>query len=168
MKKLLKSKIKTQNRTSCSRGVDEKRKRCKCGDFLIFNGKTNYGKQRFLCRRCKTTKVAEPNISSYGMQFNKQIIQLTNEGLGIRSSARVLGIAPSTVIRKILAIADGIVPPRISNGLERIQVDEVHTFIQNKDREIYIIYSWDQELKRALSLTVGTRSKVNLDSVPYR
>ncbi|AEA42437.1 IS1 transposase [Fluviicola taffensis DSM 16823] len=99
------------------------------------------------------------------MQFNKQIIQLTNEGLGIRSTARVLGIAPSTVIRKILAIADGIVPPRISNGLERIQVDEVHTFIQNKDREIYIIYSWDQELKRALSLAVGTRSKVNLRSV---
>lgn len=58
-----------------------------------------------------------------------------------------------------------IVQPRISNGLGRIQVDEVHTFIQNKDRGISIIYSWDQELKRALSLTVGTRSKVNLRSV---
>lgn len=164
MKKLLKSKLKTKNLTSCSRGVDGKQKRCECGHFLILNGKTNYGKQRFLCRTCNTTKVADPKRVTYGNRFNNQIIQLTREGLGIRSTARVLGIAPSTVIRKILVIADGIVPPCILNGL-RIQVDEVHTFIQNKNREIYIIYSWSQELKMALSLTVGTRSKVHLRSV---
>lgn len=79
MKKSLKSKIKAPNVTSCSRGVDGKPQRCVCGDFLTLNGRTRYGKQRFLCRRCKTTKVAEPKISDYGDQFNKQIIQLTNE-----------------------------------------------------------------------------------------
>lgn len=165
MKKLLKSKITTQYQTLCSRGVAGKPKRCVCGNFLILNGKTRYGKQRFLCRTCKTTKVAEPKVITYGNHFNNQIIQLTNEGLGIRSTARVLGIAPSTVIRKILAIAESIEMSKILNGPGDVQVDELHTIVQNKKRAIYVIYPWSQELKEVLSLAVGTRPKNNLRKV---
>lgn len=150
--------------TSCFRSVGELMSCTDCSNKLIKYGKTKNGKQRYYCCHCLKSQVLKPCKPGYGNKFNKQIVQFTREGLGIRSTARILGIAPSTIIRKILAIADGIVPSCILNGL-RIQVDEMHTFIQNKKREIYIIYSWSRELKRALSLAVGTRSKANLRSV---
>ena len=162
---MLNSKINDQISTSCFSVVDNIEKHCECGVALLKNGKTKYGKQRYLCRICNSSKVENPKRISYESSFNQQIVQLKNEGLGIRSTARVLGISPATVIRKILKVASKIDVPKIPEKLGRIQVDEVHTFIQNKDREIYIIYSWDQESKRALSLIVGTRSKVNLRSV---
>ncbi len=156
------SKIKTRTETSCFRVVDGTGNQCECGKLLIKNGKTKYGKQRFFCLICKISKVESPTITSYGCKFDKQIVQLKKEGLGMRSTARVLGISPATVIRRIVDIADRIAPPPIPPNLERVQVDELHTFIGRKSKEVYVIYSWSQELKRVLSMTVGTRSKVNL------
>jgi len=131
----------------------------------VKNGKTPGGKQRFLCRACKSSKVIDPQPRSYGNRYDRKIIQLTKEGLGIRSTARILDISPSTVIRKILCIAERIDPPEVPKILGRIQVDELHTFVQNENRKICVIFSWDQSLKRVFSLTVGTRSKVNLRKV---
>lgn len=159
---MLESKINAVFQTSCFSVVDGKTKpSCK----WLKNGTTKYGKQRYLCRLCKRSKVDAPKSRCYGNRFDSQIIQLTKEGLGIRSTARVLGISPATVIRKILQIAARIETPKTPFQLGRMQVDELHTYIQNKDKEVYVIYSWDQESKQALSLTVGTRSKMNLRSV---
>ena len=153
------SKINDESRTRCFRVVDES---LQTGCIWLKNGKTKYGKQRYLCRSCQRSKVDDPKTTDFGVKYNDQIIELTKEGLGIRSTARVLSISPATVIRKILQIAEQIELPKIPERLGRIQVDELHTFVQNKDREVYVIYSWDQESKQALSLAVGTRSKTNL------
>jgi insertion element IS1 protein InsB len=69
------------------------------------------------------------------------------------------------VIRKILCIADAIPTPEIPKVLGRIEVDELHTFIQHKNAVMCVIFSWDQQSKQALSLIVGTRSKANLRKV---
>ncbi len=65
----------------------------------------------------------------------------------------------------MLSIADAIETPEVLKVLGRIQVDELHTIVQNKKREVYVIYSWDNETKSVLSLTIGTRSKANLRKV---
>ena len=153
------------NKPSCFSVVDEMIDCGSCKERLIKNGRTKYGKQRFICRSCKVTLVKNPDYRSYGTTYNQKIVQLTQEGLGIRSTARVLNISPATVIRTILKIAEAVAPSNLSLVLPRIQVDEMHTYIGNKNREVYVIYSWDQESKQALSLAVGTRSKVNLRSV---
>lgn len=162
---MLRSKINTQISTSCFSGVGETGKSSECSGNPIKHGKTKAGKQRYLCRSCGVSFVKNPQPKGYEKQFDLQIVQLKKEGLGVRSTARFLGISPATVIRRILNVSEKIIPPKIPAQPGRIQVDEVHTFIQNKDREIYIIYSWSQDLKRVLSLTVGTRSKVNLRKV---
>lgn len=165
MKKFNKNEINAENLTTCSRRVDISSKTGRCGGFFIKNGRTNYGKQRLVCRICRVSKVDNPKERGFGNRYDAEITILTKEGMGIRSIGRILGISPSTVVSKILKQAEKITEPKVPEKLDRIQVDEVHTFIQNKDREIYVIYSWSQELKRVLSLTVGTRSKVNLRKV---
>jgi IS1 family transposase/transposase-like protein len=156
------SKINDKFQTRCFRVVDGS---LKTDCLWVKNGKTKYGKQRYLCRACQRSKVDDPKTTGFGVKYNDQIIQLTKEGMGIRSTARILNVSPATVIRKILGIAEAIELTEVPSKLDRIQVDEIHTFIGSKTNSVYIIYSWDQELKRALSLTVGTRSKANLRSV---
>lgn len=151
---------------SCSNSVDSiSAVCCKDSSRLSKNGRTKYGSQRFLCRICNKTRVHLAASKGYGDRFNERIVQLTKEGLGIRSTARVLGIAPSTVLNKILSIAVNIQKPEIPSGLKFVQVDEIHTYVQQKKESIYIIYSWSQELRRVLSLAVGRRSRVNLKQV---
>jgi insertion element IS1 protein InsB len=159
------SKITDAIQTTCFTVVDETENQCGCGRTLLRNGRTKYGKQRYLCRSCNRSTVINPTKVSYGQKYDARIVQFKKEGLGIRSTARILGISSATVVRRILEIADRILPPGIPGFTGRIQVDELHTFIQKKDTEVYVIYSWSQELKQALSLTVGTRSKANLRKV---
>ena len=112
---------------SCFLCVDGTINCCYCGSLLVKNGKTPGGNQRFLCKTCRTSRVSNRKRRILGNRYNKKIVQLIKEGMGIRSTARVLGISPATVIRKILQIAEQIDLPKIPNQLGRIQVDELHT-----------------------------------------
>ncbi len=147
---------------SCFRYVDGALTCSICESSVVKNGYTLGGKQRFLCKACQSSKVINPEQRSFGNAYDRKIVQLTKEGLGIRSTARVLEISPATVIRRILEIANRIKPPGLPSAVQRIQVDELHTMLKRKKKETCVIYSWSQELKQVLSLAVGTRSKSNL------
>jgi len=80
----------------------------KCVDdenSMVKNGKTPYGKQRFICKNCKTSRVENYIYKAYQPNLNQQIIILTKEGLGIRSTARVLKISTTTLLKRIISIA---------------------------------------------------------------
>lgn len=130
-------------KTSCSRCVDGRLSCSYCGNFVIKNGKTKGNKQRYLCKHCNITRVAKVTRIDFGLRFDRQIIKLIKEGCGIRSIGRLLEISPTTVIRKTIGISDRIkVPLNLLKG-RSYQVDELHTYIGNKDQEICVIYSWD-------------------------
>ncbi|WP_370514211.1 IS1-like element transposase [Flavobacterium sp. SLB02] len=50
------------------------------------------------------------------LNINQNIIQLTKEGLGIRSTARILNISTTTLLKRIVSIARSISKPIISKG----------------------------------------------------
>lgn len=54
--------------------------------------------------------------TAYRQGINMQIITLTKEGLGIRSTARVLRISTTTLLKRILLIAKTISRPAIHSG----------------------------------------------------
>ena len=89
--------------------------KCK-SKVIIKNGFTKNRKQQYQCKNCTvrfidyyTNKACLPNINSY-------IIKLTKEGLGIRSTARVLQISTTTLLKRIIAIAKNIPQPIISKN----------------------------------------------------
>ncbi len=88
------------NKTSCSRCVDE----------AVKNGKTRGGKQRYLCKLCGKSFVENPAVICYGTKFDESIVSFIREGCGIRSTARLLAIAPSTVIRLLGKISQVVIP----------------------------------------------------------
>jgi len=108
--------------------------RCKyCENTYVKNGFHTNGKQRFKCRSCGKRQIKKYSYNAYHSNLNRQIVVLTKEGLGIRSTARVLGISTTTLLKRILSIAKDIPRPVISKG-KTYEVDELRTFIGNKKR----------------------------------
>jgi len=86
------------------------------------------------------------------------------EGCGIRSIARLLGIGPATVVRRIRRIADRIAPPISDKGLE-YEIDELCTYIGSRTNVQWIIYALERTTKMVAAFTVGSRTSVVLGTV---
>ena len=102
-----------------------------CDGKCIKAGKALNGKQRFQCKKCNKKQLQEYTHNSKDPLLNQKIIALTKEGVGIRGTARLLGISPTTLITRIKKIASEIKEPLLVNG-KTYEVDELRTFIKKK------------------------------------
>jgi insertion element IS1 protein InsB len=147
----------TSNPTWCCRCVGEIKN-------MIKYGKTKSGNQRYICRLCKKTKVGSYSYQAYKPDIDESIIQFTKEGLGIRSSARILKISTTTLLKKIVSIARSIAKPIISKG-KTYEVDEMCTYIGNKRNFIWLVYALEKNSKNVVSFNVGKRTNKTLSRV---
>lgn len=150
--------------TSCFKGVGATFVCEKCESLCIKYGKTKSGNQRLYCKKCKRTRVINYKYKAYCKSINANIVLLTKEGLGIRSTARVLGISTTTVLKRILSIAKSIPNPVISFG-KTYEVDEMRTYIHNKTHLFWIVYALERETRKVVSFTVGKRTNKTLNFV---
>ncbi|QYJ68276.1 IS1 family transposase [Flavobacterium litorale] len=147
------------NQTWCYRCVGEI-------SNMIKYGKTSSGNQRYICKLCRKTRVENYAYQAYKPDIDKSIIQLTKEGLGIRSTARVLKISTTTLLKRIVLIAKNIQQPIISKG-KTYEVDEICTYIKHKQNFIWLVYALEKESKRIVSFRVGKRTNKTLNYVLY-
>ena len=153
-----------ENNPSCSRfGVSYTCPICK-SDKLIKSGKTTTGKQRYCCKECCKRFIIHYSYNAYKSTTNQQIILFTKEGLGIRSTARVLRISVTTLLKRIITIAEGIQQPPIAMG-RSYEVDEMRTFVGKKSRLRWIVYALDRETRQVVSFNVGRRTNKTLKRV---
>lgn len=101
---------------------------------------------------------------AYKQGINMQIVTLTKEGLGIRSTARVLRISTTTLLKRILFIAKTISRPAITLG-GTYEVDEIRTFIKHRKKLIWIVYAINRGTKEVVCYQVGRRTNNTLFSV---
>lgn len=125
------------------------------------NGKSKTGLQRFICKDCNHSWQKIYIYQAYKIE-NNQIILLTKEGCGIRSTARILQISPKTILRRILKIAAAISRPCSIFKGEIYEVDELFTYIGNKDNRVCIAYSLNTQTREVIDFMVGKRNKINL------
>jgi insertion element IS1 protein InsB len=74
------------------------------GIDVIKHGKTKEGKQRYRCQNpdCqRSTFIRSYSYAAYHSQVKAQISEMAMNGSGIRDTARVLGISPTTVIETL-------------------------------------------------------------------
>lgn len=150
--------------SSCSRLVGDIITCSICQISMIKYGKDSKGKQRYYCRKCKTTKVEFYTYKAYKQEINENIIALTKEGVGIRGTARLSGISPNTVLRRIILIASKIAPPAISMH-KTYEVDEMRTYVKNKSKLVWIVYALEKETRKVMSFNVGARTNNTLSRV---
>ena len=131
----------------------------KCGNSkIVKNGKSRNGEQRYLCKQCNYSFQLVFHYTSYRIG-DFEIIQLTKEGCGIRSTARILGISPSTVLRRILVISRKIQRPYCIQKGKVYEVDELFTYVGNKKNRVCIAYSFYPSTGEIINFIVGRRNK---------
>ena len=117
--------------TSCYNSVENPSHCPFCKGKLYKHGKTEEGKQRYRCRNCKKTHLKHYSYNGYNPNLNQDIIALTKEGVGIRATARLLSISPTTLITRIKKIASVIKEPVLVKG-KTYEVDELRTFVKKR------------------------------------
>ena len=131
---------------------------------IIKNGFTKNRKQQFYCKNCQTRSIDFYTNKAYCKNINSSLIQLTKEGVGIRSTARILKISTTTVLKRIILIAKSIKAPPISSG-KIYEVDEMRSFISSKSRPIWIVYALQRKTKKVVSFAIGRRTLRTLGTV---
>lgn len=135
-----------------------------CKQESIKYGKSKSNKQRYQCKACSKVFLEEYTYKSYEPQTNFWIVNLTKEGCGIRSTARLLQISTTTLLKRLLQISNAIPRPLISK-YKTYEVDELCTYIKKKSRKIWIVYALERSTKSVVSLAVGRRTSNTLSTV---
>jgi IS1 family transposase len=117
-----------------------------------------------IVKNCGKRFIENYTYMAYKSDVDKNIIQLTKEGLGIRSTSRILKISTTTLLKRIIEIAKNIKRPIISEG-KTYEVDEMCTYIRNKRNFIWLVYALEKNSKKIVSFNVGKRTNKTLSCV---
>ena len=73
------------------------------GTDIVRQGKTPHGKQRYRCRQCpehSRTFLLDYSYRGQSQHIKEQIVDMALNASGIRDTARVLHVSPTTVIKE--------------------------------------------------------------------
>ncbi len=154
---------------------------CHSTDIVKF-GKTRQGKQRFLCRGniCDgRTFILEHSYPGRCRQVKQQIVDMALNGSGIRDTARVLHVSPSTVINEFkkkenqlqqvnLSVLEQLTPEllnveiRLAEPPEMLadaksELDEMWSYVGKKERPRWLWHGIDHESGKVLAYVFGGR-----------
>lgn len=132
-----------------------------CDQGTIKDGKTSNGIQRFRCKSCGARFQEAYYYNACLHDINSKIVQLLKSSCGIRDISRILQISPTTVLKRIMLIAEQIRKPIISFGQE-YEVDEMITFIGSKNYRVCITYALNRRTREVVSYSIGRRNKTTL------
>lgn len=152
------------NSISCFKCVDGINRCIYCSGKLVKNGLSKAKKQRYKCKKCNKSIVEKYSYNAYSSYINNQIVVLLTEGLGIRSISRVLKISTTTLLKRIIAIANNIKLPAATSG-NSYEIDELCTFVKSKSKRIWIVCAFERETKKIVCFNVGTRTNLTLNKV---
>ena len=138
---------------------------CKyCGGTCVKDGTQSNGRQRYKCKSCHRKQQALYSYNAYQKGINNAIITLTKEGVGIRSAARILDISPTTLLSRIVQIAQTISRPPVtyskdlwSGWNKELCTKKVRTHLDS--------ICLDRKSKQVVSYNIGPRTNATLNVV---
>lgn len=121
--------------------------------------------QKYYCKSCSRYQQSAYLKKRCDIITDKLVVQLNNESMGVSSISKILDISKSTVVRIIKRLAGQIKDPEFSEENQRYEVDEMYTYVKNKEKECWIMYAMNKRTKAIMSLIVGSRTKENLSAI---
>ena len=131
---------------------------------IIKYGKTKDGRQKYKCKHCCCTFLKKYSYNAYLFSVNTEIVNLLKEGVGIRGISRLVNISSNTVLSRIVKLSKQVKKPMISKA-KVYEMDELCTYVRNKDNRIWIAYSIRKDTREVIDFKVGKRTNKTLRSV---
>lgn len=111
--------------------------------MIIKNGFIKNRKQQYFCKSCKTRSIDYYTNKACCKNINSSIIQLNKEGLGIRSTARIVRISTTTVLKELNYLQDHSSPKTSSNSPFNLNLKLSNPSIKlsnsDKDNELILL-----------------------------
>lgn len=148
----------------CVKRVGEENHSNVCKGLTIKHGKTASGKQRFRCKSCNKTFLANYSYLAYLPDTDQRIKKYLVNGVGIREISELLSLSANTILKRIILIANKIKKPIIPLK-QKYEVDEMRTFVGSKNNQTWIVYGINTVTKEVADFSVGRRNNRTLNKV---
>ena len=143
-------------------------------DQVVKRGKTENNKQRYLCQQpsCSAkTFILDYTYQGYLPEVKNKIIDMALNGSGIRDTARVLEISPTTVISELkkkelcLESVNRAVLERLNSNqvivdiqkVDDAELDEMWSYVGSKENQRWLWHAIDHGSGEILAYTFGDR-----------
>lgn len=131
----------------------------KCNQKCQKWGKQKNGAQRYYCKYCRKCLQETYQKCAYVIDLKKWIVKLVKNSVGIRGISKVLQVSTNTVMKYIKIIASEVLKPPIPLKRKSFEIDELRTYIGNKQNQYWVAYVLCSETKKVIDFIVGKRSK---------
>lgn len=138
-------------------------KNCKCSDCIKKGIRKD--RQKYYCSTCNKYFQSTYSYKLCTTEDEKMIVRLTTEGMSICGISRITGISKANVINKIRLISSKIDKPVFKEIEQEYEVDEMYTYVGNKDTPCYIIYALNKVSKKVVDFVVGGRTTENISKI---
>jgi insertion element IS1 protein InsB len=134
-----------------------------CNGLCIKKGKYK-ASQKYQCKDCNKHQRAVYCYRKYDSDTDQQVTLLSNEGMGISSISRVLGIPKTSVQRRINHASSKVIAPENNEQGQEYEMDELLTFIGRNHYSCYtyIIYAINRVTRKVIDYVIGKRTKENI------
>jgi insertion element IS1 protein InsB len=83
---------------------------------------------------------------------------MTLNGSGIRDITRVLGVSINTVLKQIRLESSKVIEEKLPNRITEVEMDEIWSFVEKKENQVWLWYSFDAKSKKILAWVTGPRT----------
>lgn len=130
-----------------------------CSSFnLKKNGKNSTQKQKYLCQDCRRQFILDYKYRACKPEVRRLIVPMTMNGSGIRDIARVLRIAPGTVLKVLRQAAAQLADLRAPTHARQVELDEFWSFVKTKKNQRWTWYGLTSSTRRIGALVNGRRT----------
>jgi len=135
-----------------------------CGSIhVIKNGSIHNGKPKYQCNCCGRQFVNKPTKTTISDETKQLIDRLLLERISLRGIARVIGVSWSWlqnyVNDKYGCISHYIEVSEKTTGKLTIECDEMWSFVDNKNNQVYIWLTIDRNTRQIVGCFIGDRTR---------
>ena len=137
--------------------------KCKfCDNPCQKAGRQKNGMQKYYCKECGKYQQSAYRNKACCDNTRRMLPKLVYESVSVRGIARILNVAVNTVQASIKWAGEQVVKPPICMCQAIVEVDELRTYIGNKQNQYWIAYGMNRATGEVLDFAIGKRSKRTL------
>ena len=120
--------------------------------------------QRYKCKDCGCFFSVESKSDVKSLEQRRLALEMYLEGMGFRAIGRVLKISYGTVYQWVKKWGESVSLPKSEEPIEIVELDEIHSYIQNKKTTVGAGLLLIDLEKGTSILSVGTGQQRHLKS----
>lgn len=129
---------------------------CYCSK-VVKNGKKVTGQQNFKCKDCAKQFLHEYLYWGADPANKCLMSRMLVRGSGVSDIAQVLGVSQVCVLRHLQRLAERAGPVAEKRHYERLQLDELWSYVGSKKRKRWFLYAYCPESKEIVAMVCGSR-----------